>query len=139
VLAERSHVRDISQGDAWSLETNLEFFDAGGDPKSLMEYMVKSEQFSVRQPLIYTLDPGLLPGIHSVINGDVGRKQKMTSEMLGGFYRSTYSPDPISGRPFAADAVISNPPAFAHFHVAEALGIPLHMSFSRSLLDHSLA
>jgi sterol 3beta-glucosyltransferase len=68
------------------------------------------------------------------MDGDVGRKRRMTSEMLGGFYRSTYSPDSISGRPFAADAVISNPPAFAHFHVAEALGIPLHMSFSKSHL-----
>lgn len=54
----------------------------------------------------------------------------MAATMLDGFYRSTYSPDELSGRAFAADAIIANPPSFAHFHVAEALGIPLHMSFS---------
>jgi hypothetical protein len=56
----------------------------------------------------------------------------MTADMLRGFYRSTFCPDIQSGREFAADAIISNPPAFAHIHVAEALGIPLHMSFSES-------
>jgi len=55
----------------------------------------------------------------------------MTEEYLKGFYRSTYYPDPVSGDQFAADAIISNPPAFAHIHVAEALGIPLLMSFSK--------
>lgn len=54
----------------------------------------------------------------------------MTKEMLRGFYRSTFFPDARSAREFAADAIISNPPAFAHLHVAEALGLPLHMSFS---------
>jgi sterol 3beta-glucosyltransferase len=32
---------------------------------------------------------------------------------------------------FAADAIISNPPTFAHIHCAEALGIPLLLSFSK--------
>lgn len=54
----------------------------------------------------------------------------MTQELLQGFYRSTFEPDAISGKAFAADAIISNPPAFAHVHVAEALGLPLLMSFS---------
>lgn len=61
----------------------------------------------------------------------------MTADMLRGFYRSTFCPDIQSGREFAADAIISNPPAFAHIHVAEALGIPLHMSFSESDLGLS--
>ena len=51
--------------------------------------------------------------------------------MLDGFYRSTFSPDPVSNRPFAADAIISNPPAFGHVHIAEALGLPLLISFSQ--------
>ncbi|WVQ68634.1 uncharacterized protein L199_006843 [Kwoniella botswanensis] len=54
----------------------------------------------------------------------------MTSDMLRGFYRSTFCPDQSTGRPFTADAIISNPPAFGHIHIAEALGIPLHMSFT---------
>ena len=54
----------------------------------------------------------------------------MTAVMLDGFWESTFHPDPVSGKPFAVDAIISNPPAFAHIHIAEALGVPLMMSFS---------
>ncbi|KAJ1619080.1 hypothetical protein T492DRAFT_1130916, partial [Pavlovales sp. CCMP2436] len=32
-------------------------------------------------------------------------------------------------RPFTADAIITNPVAFGHVHVAEALNIPLHIMF----------
>jgi sterol 3beta-glucosyltransferase len=50
--------------------------------------------------------------------------------MIDGCWRACHQPDDESGRPFAADAIISNPPAFAHVHCAEALGIPLLLSFS---------
>ena len=72
-----------------------------------------------------------MPGWASLTNGDIGSKRKMTKAMLDGFYRSTFSPDEVTSRPFAADAIISNPPAFAHVHVAEALGLPLLLSFSK--------
>ena len=85
------------------------------------------------------VDPGLLPGIEALKNGEIGQKRKMTGEMLDGFFRSVFSPDPVTQRPFAADAIISNPPAFAHVHIAEALGLPLHMSFSELLSEHSKA
>lgn len=80
------------------------------------------------------LDPGLLPGWESLTNGDVKKKTRMTKVLLRGFYNSTYFPDPVSGDQFGADAIISNPPAFAHVHVAEALGLPLLMSFSQSMV-----
>ena len=32
--------------------------------------------------------------------------------------------------PFVADAIIANPPSFAHVHCAERLGIPLHLMFT---------
>lgn len=35
-----------------------------------------------------------------------------------------------SDRPFIADAIIANPPSFAHVHIAEKLGIPLHIMFT---------
>jgi hypothetical protein len=76
------------------------------------------------------LDPGLLPGIEAITSGDIGSKRRMTGELLSGFFLSTFSPDPVSQKPFAADAIISNPPAFAHVHIAEGLGLPLHLSFS---------
>jgi hypothetical protein len=31
---------------------------------------------------------------------------------------------------FVADAIIANPPSFAHLHCAEKLGIPLHLMFT---------
>lgn len=54
-----------------------------------------------------------------------------SSQMIDGCWMSCHSPCPITGRTFAADAIISNPPAFAHIHCAEALGIPLLLSFSK--------
>lgn len=33
-------------------------------------------------------------------------------------------------RPFVADAIIANPPSFAHVHCAERLGVPLHLMFT---------
>lgn len=35
-----------------------------------------------------------------------------------------------AAKPFVADAIIANPPSFAHVHVAEKLGIPLHVMFT---------
>ncbi|CAI4219252.1 unnamed protein product [Parascedosporium putredinis] len=42
---------------------------------------------------------------------------------------ATLPGDPTD-KPFIADAIIANPPSFAHIHVAEKLGIPLHMMFT---------
>ncbi|KAF8913387.1 hypothetical protein CPB85DRAFT_1561165 [Mucidula mucida] len=97
-------------------DNGLEFFDIGGNPQDLMSYMVKN--------------PGLMPGIDSLTNGDIKRKRQMLSEMIKGCWDSCYSPCPITGKPFVADAIISNPPAFAHVHCAEAMKIPLLMSFT---------
>ncbi|KAG8861244.1 hypothetical protein FRB96_003194 [Tulasnella sp. 330] len=97
-------------------EAGLEFFCIGGDPADLMSYMVKN--------------PGLLPGMSSLLNGDIQRKRAMVAEMLDGCWKACYEADDESGEVFAADAIISNPPAFAHIHCAEALGIPLHLSFT---------
>ena len=51
-------------------------------------------------------------------------------KMLVGCWKACIERDKHTGNPFVADAIISNPPAFAHIHCAEALGIPLQMSFS---------
>jgi hypothetical protein len=59
----------------------------------------------------------------------------LEGQMLRNFYRSCFTPCPQTGEAFAVDAIISNPPAFAHIHVAEALGVPLTMSFSTSTPD----
>ncbi|RGP70242.1 udp-glucose,sterol transferase [Fusarium sporotrichioides] len=97
-------------------ESGLEFYPIGGDPTELMAYMVKN--------------PGLIPSIKSLRAGDVQKKRVMIAEMLEGCWRSCIEPDPVNQQPFVADAIIANPPSFAHVHCAQALGIPLHLMFT---------
>lgn len=121
-------------------ENGLEFFSIGGDPAELMAFMVKH--------------PGLMPGFDALKNGEVSKRRKGIAQMLVGCWRScieagnglgpapkphakgaAFDPsDRLPGDdrnvPFVADAIIANPPSFAHIHCAEKLGIPLHMSFT---------
>ncbi|KAI9853084.1 MAG: hypothetical protein M1838_001585 [Thelocarpon superellum] len=122
-------------------ENGLEFFSISGDPAELMAFMVKN--------------PGLMPGFESLRSGDVGNRRRGIYEILKGCWRSCieagdgmgvaptddYAEDygsvdsgvSMGGghvRPFVADAIIANPPSFAHIHCAEKLGIPLHLMFT---------
>jgi len=81
-----------------------------------MAYMVKN--------------PGLIPSMKALRAGDIQKKRKMVAEMLEGCWRSCVEPSAVDGRPFVADAIIANPPAFAHVHCAQALGVPLHLVFT---------
>ncbi|CEJ59350.1 hypothetical protein PMG11_07978 [Penicillium brasilianum] len=97
-------------------ESFLEFFPIGGDPAQLMAYMVKN--------------PGLIPQIKTLRDGEIKKKQVMVAEMLAGCWRSCIEDDPVTQEPFVADAIIANPPSFAHIHCAQALGIPVHLMFT---------
>lgn len=121
-------------------DNGLEFFSIGGDPAELMAFMVKH--------------PGLMPGLDALKSGEISRRRKGVQEMLIGCWRSCIEAgnglgpppkahsanqpwDPSSGvpgdpnqEPFVADAIIANPPSFAHIHVAEKMGIPLHIMFT---------
>lgn len=94
----------------------LEFYPIGGDPSELMAYMVKN--------------PGLIPSMKTIKAGEITKKRLMVQEMLEGCWRSCVEPDTLSNEPFVADAIIANPPSFAHVHCAQALGIPVHMMFT---------
>ncbi|KAI6914309.1 sterol glucosyltransferase [Hortaea werneckii] len=102
--------------EAFVRESGLEFFSIGGDPAELMAYIVKN--------------PGLIPSMRSLKAGDIQKKRKMLAEMLRGCWRSCIEPDAQSGAPFVADAIIANPPSFAHIHCAQALGVPIHIMFT---------
>ncbi|KAI1496357.1 hypothetical protein F5X99DRAFT_74373 [Biscogniauxia marginata] len=124
-------------------ENGLEFFNIGGDPAELMAFMVKN--------------PGLMPGMDALKNGEITRRRKGIEEIIMGCWRSCIEtgdglgPPPRFGRrerendgppatppatgdsrhkPFVADAIIANPPSFAHIHVAEKIGVPLHLMFT---------
>ncbi|KAF7512700.1 hypothetical protein GJ744_000267 [Endocarpon pusillum] len=108
-------------------DIGLEFFSVGGDPSELMAFMVKN--------------PGLIPSLETVRAGEVRRRRESMFEMFQGFWRACVNATDdekdvanlkmMGDRyPFIADAIIANPPSFAHFHCAERLGIPLHLVFT---------
>lgn len=108
-------------------DSGLEFFSVGGDPSELMAFMVKN--------------PGLIPTLETVRAGDIGRRRAAMAEMFSGFWRACINATDdekdmrnlrMMGekQPFVADAIIANPASFAHVHCAEALGIPLILSFT---------
>ncbi|KAJ4324887.1 hypothetical protein N0V84_003723 [Fusarium piperis] len=121
-IATHPAFRDFVEKDS-----GLEFFSVGGDPSELMAFMVKN--------------PGLIPTLETVKAGDIGRRRAAMAEMFDGFWRACVNAtDDESDRqnlkmmgekdPFVADAIIANPPSFAHIHCAEALGIPVHLMFT---------
>ncbi len=121
-------------------DNGLEFFNIGGDPAELMAFMVKN--------------PGLMPGLDALKSGEITKRRQGVEEILLGCWRSCIEAgdglgpapppqrpgEPIDERfslpgdpnhqPFIADAIIANPPSFAHIHIAEKMGIPLHMMFT---------
>ena len=104
----------------------LEFFSVGGDPSELMSFMVKN--------------PGLIPNLQTIREGEIQRRRTAMGIMFEGFWNASISnhqmdakgnPLPKSNKQdFIADAIIANPPSMAHVHIAEKLGIPLHIMFT---------
>lgn len=92
-------------------------------------------------------NPGLLPGVEALRAGDVGRRRREMRAVVEGFWRACVEEcdgggvEEVQGgrelgrekegkRLFVADAIIANPPSFAHVHCAEKLGIPVHIMFT---------
>ncbi|KAL6214409.1 hypothetical protein ACLB2K_013843 [Fragaria x ananassa] len=94
------------------LTAGLEFFPLGGDPKILAGYMVKNK--------------GFLPSGPS----EIPIQRNQIKEIIYSLLPACKEPDLDSGILFKADAIIANPPAYGHTHVAEALKIPLHIFFT---------
>ncbi|GMI94214.1 UDP-glucosyl transferase 80A2, sterol glucosyltransferase [Hibiscus trionum] len=94
------------------LNAGLEFYPLGGDPKVLAGYMVKNK--------------GFLPSVPSEI--PVQRQQM--KEIIFSLLDACQANDPDSNVKFDVDAIIANPPAYGHTHVAEALQVPLHIFFT---------
>ncbi|KAE8711573.1 Sterol 3-beta-glucosyltransferase UGT80A2 [Hibiscus syriacus] len=105
-LATHSNFKDFV------LNAGLEFFPLGGDPKVLAGYMVKNKGF-------LPSDPSEIP---------VQRQQM--KEIIFSLLDACRANDPESNVKFDVDAIIANPPAYGHTHVAEALQVPLHIFFT---------
>ncbi|KAJ8535667.1 hypothetical protein K7X08_023387 [Anisodus acutangulus] len=94
------------------LTAGLEFYPLGGDPKILAGYMVKNK--------------GFLPSGPS----EIPTQRNQLKEIIHSLLPACKEPDMDTGVPFKADAIIANPPAYGHAHVAEALKIPIHIFFT---------
>ncbi|KAK9998022.1 hypothetical protein SO802_017625 [Lithocarpus litseifolius] len=94
------------------LTAGLEFFPLGGDPKVLAGYMVKNK--------------GFLPSGPS----EISIQRNQIKDIIYSLLPACQDPDPTTNIPFKADAIIANPPAYGHTHVAEALKVPLHIFFT---------
>ncbi|XP_064964713.1 sterol 3-beta-glucosyltransferase UGT80A2-like isoform X4 [Musa acuminata AAA Group] len=94
------------------LTAGLEFYPLGGDPKILAEYMVKNK--------------GFLPSAPS----EIPIQRKQIKEIIFSLLSSCKDPDIGTDVPFKVDAIIANPPAYGHTHVAEALKVPIHIFFT---------
>ncbi|XP_059436707.1 sterol 3-beta-glucosyltransferase UGT80A2-like isoform X2 [Corylus avellana] len=94
------------------MTAGLEFFPLGGDPKVLADYMVKNK--------------GFLPSGPS----EISIQRSQIKNIIFSLLPACKDPDPESKVPFTADAIIANPPAYGHTHVAEALRVPLHIFFT---------
>lgn len=118
-LQRYGHRVRLATHDAFEMfvrDANLEFYPIGGNPAELMSYMVKN--------------PGLIPSMKSLAAGEIQKKRDMVEDMLVKFWDSCLQRDPVTGEPFVADAIIANPPSFAHIHCAQALGVPVHLMFT---------
>ncbi|XP_058183222.1 sterol 3-beta-glucosyltransferase UGT80A2-like [Rhododendron vialii] len=101
-----------SNFEEFVLAAGLEFFALGGDPKVLAGYMVKNK--------------GFLPSGPS----EIPNQRRQIKDIIFSLLPACTEPDPVTNVPFKVDAIISNPPAYGHTHVAEALKVPIHIFFT---------
>ncbi|CAN6486027.1 unnamed protein product [Victoria cruziana] len=101
-----------SNFEEFVLTAGLEFYPLGGDPKVLAGYMVKNK--------------GFLPSGPS----EIPIQRKQIKEIINSLLPACREPYGVPEIAFTAQAIIANPPAYGHIHVAEALKIPLHIFFT---------
>ncbi|XP_059280013.1 sterol 3-beta-glucosyltransferase UGT80B1 [Lycium ferocissimum] len=90
----------------------MDFYPLGGDPRILAGYMARNK--------------GLIPSGP----GEISVQRKQIKAIIESLLPACTEPDTETGEPFRAQAIIANPPAYGHAHVAEALGVPLHIFFT---------
>ncbi|ONK71017.1 uncharacterized protein A4U43_C04F3860 [Asparagus officinalis] len=90
----------------------IEFYPLGGDPQIMAGYMARNKGFLLSGP------------------AEISMQLKQLKEIIFSLLPACTAPDLETGAPFKAQAIIANPPAYGHTHVAEALGVPLHFLFT---------
>ncbi|XP_057834737.2 sterol 3-beta-glucosyltransferase UGT80A2 isoform X1 [Cryptomeria japonica] len=111
-----------SNFEEFVLTAGLEFYPLGGDPKVLAECMLYNfhKSYMVK-------NKGFLPSGPS----EIAIQRKQLKSIINSLLPACTEPYPMgSGVKFRAEAILANPPAYGHVHVAEALKVPIHIFFT---------
>lgn len=108
-------------------DTGLEYYPLAGDPVELSAYMSRT-------------GGRMIPSWKEYRANWDAKHQMMKEIMWTGFEAATMCDPDANGEgqpgpPFLADAVISNPVTYSHFHLAECLGAPLHLAFPQPWVE----
>ncbi|EGZ09302.1 hypothetical protein PHYSODRAFT_318945 [Phytophthora sojae] len=95
------------------MDHGVEFYPLGGDPKELAAYMVKTGGH-------------LIPTKIETLTKDVPRNKEMINEIVHSTWPAVSAADPNGGGPGLSSPT---PVSYGHIHVAERLGVPLHIMF----------
>lgn len=108
------HVRLATHANFKSFvrSAGVDFYPLGGDPRVLAGYMARNKGFIPSGP------------------GEISIQRKQLKTIIESLLPACTEPDTETGLHFRAQAIIANPPAYGHTHVAEALGVPLHIFFT---------
>ncbi|RDX82337.1 Sterol 3-beta-glucosyltransferase UGT80B1 [Mucuna pruriens] len=93
--------------DTFVKSAGVDFYPLGGDP-----HMARNK--------------GIIPSGPT----EVSIQRKQLKAIIDSLLPACTAPDLETGVPFRAQAIIANPTACGHAHVAEALGVPLHIFFT---------
>jgi hypothetical protein len=133
----RCRICTHAQFEAFVRGEGLEFYPMAGEegdwtPAKLMRFMEEQRSMALRD--LVRLTPW-----------DIAERQNVTKTIFlptqppgyddafnpyYGSWAAAFQPDLRTGRPFRAEALISNPPAYTHIHIAERLHIPCHLVFT---------
>ncbi|MCJ1462396.1 hypothetical protein MMC07_000997 [Pseudocyphellaria aurata] len=133
----------------WVEDNGLEFFNIGGDPVELTALMVnknpsgmlpgtkllRSGEIIKRRECIYNVLKACWRSCFESGDGintedSHQQQQQLLSSADLSSSDSVVRSEGVLDKPFVADAIIANPPSFAHVHCAEKLGIPLHLMYT---------
>ncbi|KAF2291161.1 hypothetical protein GH714_020429 [Hevea brasiliensis] len=108
------HVRLATHANFRSFvrSAGVEFYPLGGDPRVLAGYLSRNK--------------GLIPSAP----GEIALLRKQLKAIIESLLPACTEADMETGVLFRAQAIIANPPAYGHVHVAEALGVPIHIFFT---------
>ncbi|KAK7380504.1 hypothetical protein VNO78_33017 [Psophocarpus tetragonolobus] len=98
--------------DTFIKSAGVDFYPLGGDPRALAGYMARNK--------------GIIPSGPT----EISFQRKQLKVIIDSLLPACIAPDLESGVPFRAQAIIANPTACGHTHVAEALRVPLHIFFT---------